>query len=76
MKELIEYIAKALVDKPDEVKILEETDRGRVVIRLEVAEDDYGKVIGKGGRIAQSMRALLKVSAVRHEEYASLEIGE
>jgi predicted RNA-binding protein YlqC (UPF0109 family) len=47
-----------------------------VIIRLEVAEDDYGKVIGKNGRIAQSMRALLKVAAVRSQEYASLEIGD
>jgi hypothetical protein len=69
-------MAKALVDTPDGVKVTEEQDRGRVVIRLEVAEDDYGKVIGKGGRIAQSMRALLKVAAVRAEEYASLEIGD
>lgn len=76
MKELIEFIAKNLVDKPDDVKVIEEEERGRVVVRLEVAEDDYGKVIGKGGRIAQAMRALLKVSAVRHNEYASLEIGE
>jgi predicted RNA-binding protein YlqC (UPF0109 family) len=76
MKELVEYIAKSLVDKPDEVKVIEEEERGRIVVRLEVAEDDYGKVIGKGGRIAQAMRALLKVSAVRHNEYASLEIGD
>lgn len=76
MKDLIEYIAQTLVDKPDDVKVTEVDDRGRVVIHLEVAEDDYGKVIGKGGRIAQSMRALLKVAAVRSEAYASLEIGE
>ena len=76
MKELIEYIAQTLVDKPDDVKVTQADDRGRVIIHLEVAEDDYGKVIGKGGRIAQSMRALLKVAAVRSEEYASLEIGE
>lgn len=76
MKELIEYIARQLVDTPDDVKVTEESERGRVVIRLEVAEADYGKVIGKGGRIAQGMRALLKVSAVRNEAYASLEIGE
>ena len=76
MKDLIEYIAKALVDKPDEVKVSEEDDRGRVIVRLEVAEDDYGKVIGKGGRIAQSMRALLKVAAIRRDLYASLEIGD
>jgi predicted RNA-binding protein YlqC (UPF0109 family) len=76
MKDLIEYIAKQLVDHPDEVKVTEEDDRGRVIIRLEVAEADYGKVIGKGGRIAQALRALLKVSAVRNDAYASLEIGE
>jgi predicted RNA-binding protein YlqC (UPF0109 family) len=76
VRDLIEYMAKSLVDKPDEVKVTETEERGRFVIRLEVAEDDYGKVIGKGGRIAQSMRALLKVSAVRRDEFASLEIGE
>ena len=76
MQDLIEFMAKKLVDKPDEVKVTEEKQRGRIVIHLEVAEDDYGKVIGKGGRIAQAMRAMLKVSAVRHQEYASLEIGD
>ena len=76
MNELIEYIAKSLVDTPDEVKVTAEEERGRTIVRLQVAEADYGKVIGKGGRIAQSMRALLKVSAVRRDEYASLEIGE
>jgi len=76
MKDLIDYIARALVDAPDDVRVIEREERGRVVVRLEVAENDYGKVIGKGGRIAQSMRALLKVAAVRAEEYASLEIGD
>lgn len=76
MKELIEYLARGLVDHPDDVKVIEEEERGRVIVRLEVAEDDYGKVIGKGGRIAQSMRALLKVAAIRADEYASLEIGD
>ncbi|HXK32515.1 MAG TPA: KH domain-containing protein [Dehalococcoidia bacterium] len=76
MGELIEFIAKKLVDHPDQVKVWEEEERGRVIVRLEVAEDDYGRVIGKSGRIAQALRALLKVSAVRHGEYASLEIGD
>lgn len=76
MKDLIEYIAKNLVDAPDKVNVTEDEQRGRVVIRLEVGEDEYGKVIGKNGRIAQSMRALLKVAAVRSSAYASLEIGE
>ena len=76
MKELVEYMAKQLVDHPDDVKVTEEEERGRVLIRLEVNENDYGKVIGKGGRIAQGMRALLKVAAVRNDAYVSLEIGE
>ena len=76
MKDLIEYIAKNLVDAPDKVSVTEDEQRGRVVIRLEVGEDEYAKVIGKNGRIAQSMRALLKVAAVRSSAYASLEIGE
>lgn len=76
MKELVEFIARTLVDSPDDVKVYEEDDRGRVIVRLEVAEDDYGKVIGKGGRVAQAMRALLKVAAVRQEVYASLDIGD
>jgi predicted RNA-binding protein YlqC (UPF0109 family) len=75
MKDIIEFIAQRLVDHPDEVRVTEEEDRGRIIVRLEVAEDDYGKVIGKGGRIAQGLRSLLKVAAVRHDEYASLEIG-
>lgn len=76
MKDLIEYIAKALVEAPDAVKVEELEARGRVVVHLEVAPEDYGRVIGRGGRIAQSMRALLKVAAVRRGEYAALEIGE
>jgi uncharacterized protein len=76
MQELIEYMARQLVDSPDDVKVTEEEGRGRTVIRLHVAENDYGKVIGKNGRIAQAMRALLKVSAVRNHEYATLEIGD
>ena len=76
MQELIEFIAKNLVDAPDGVKVSEDKQRGRTVIHLEVGADDYGRVIGRNGRIAQSMRALLKVSAVRHREYASLEIGD
>lgn len=76
MKELIEYIAQQLVEQPDAVVVTEIEQRGRSVIRLEVGEDDYGRVIGKGGRVAQSMRALLKVAAVRNRAYASLEIGD
>ena len=76
MKDLIEYVAKNLVESPDAVNVTDEKQRGRIVIRLEVGDDDYGRVIGRNGRIAQAMRSLLKVSAVRHREYASLEIGD
>ena len=76
MKDLIEYMAKSLVDNPDEVQVMEERDGDRVVLRLLVAEPDMGKVIGKQGRIAQAMRTLLKVAAVKRGERAVLEIGD
>jgi predicted RNA-binding protein YlqC (UPF0109 family) len=77
MKELIEYIATAIVDDPDEVRVREEEDGDTLVYFLEVAEPDMGKVIGKQGRIANAMRALLKVAAARRGvRRAILEIGE
>ncbi|HWO74016.1 MAG TPA: KH domain-containing protein [Dehalococcoidia bacterium] len=76
MKELIEYIAKGLVENPDEVEVTEEWDGNRHVIHLEVAESDMGKVIGRGGRVAESMRALLKVASARQETRAVLDIGD
>ena len=76
MGEVIEYLAKALVDTPDEVRVTETEEGDRVQVRLDVAEDDWGKVIGKGGRIASSMRALVKVAAVREDVRVNLEIGD
>lgn len=76
MGEVIEYLAKALVDHPDDVRITENIDGDRVQVRLDVAEDDWGKVIGKGGRIASSMRSLVKVAAVREDVRVNLEIGD
>jgi len=76
MGEVIEYLAKALVDHPDDVLITENIDGDRVQVRLDVAEDDWGKVIGKGGRIASSMRSLVKVAAVREDVRVNLEIGD
>ncbi len=76
MKELIEYIAKSVVDHPEDVRVEEEwRGRNRVVIRLTVHENDMGRVIGRGGRVAQTMRQLLKVAAARRQARASLEIG-
>ena len=76
MKELIEYIAKALVSNPEEVKVTEEqqSDDGPVILRLEVAPEDKGRVIGRQGRVAQSMRVLLRIAAVKSNTRAILEI--
>ena len=75
MKELVEYIAKSIVDYPDEVSVTEETDGDHVTYHLTVAESDMGKVIGKKGRIANAIRDLLKVAAVRKNIRTNLEIG-
>ncbi len=74
MRELVEYIAKSIASYPDEVKVTEEEEDGRVILRLEVAEDDKGKVIGRQGRVAQSIRVLLRVAAVKQGTRAILEI--
>jgi hypothetical protein len=76
MKELIEYIARAIVDKPDEVVVSEEDAGDHIVYHLMVADDDMGRVIGKQGRIANAMRTLLKVAAIRQGARAVLEIGQ
>jgi predicted RNA-binding protein YlqC (UPF0109 family) len=76
VKELVEYMARGLVDNPDDVRVEEENDRDRIVYHLEVAEGDMGKVIGKEGRIANAMRNLLKVAATRENVRVSLEIGD
>ena len=74
MKELVEYIAKAIVNAPEEVVVTEETNEDGIVLKLQVAADDKGRVIGKQGRVAQAMRTLLRVAAVREGTRAVLEI--
>ena len=75
MKELVEYIAKSIVSHPEEVRVTEEEEGdGRVILRLEVAEDDKGKVIGRHGHVAQSIRALVRVAAVKRGTRAMLDI--
>jgi len=76
MATVVEYIARGLVDNPNEVRVSESNDRDRVIVRLDVAEDDWGKVIGKGGRIAAAMRSLVKVAAVKEDVRVGLEIGD
>ncbi len=74
MKELIEFIAKSLVDDPTEVRVAERSDRGGVRLELKVAEEDMGRVIGRGGRVANAMRTLLRVAAARKGSHATLDI--
>jgi predicted RNA-binding protein YlqC (UPF0109 family) len=74
VKELVEYIAKSLVDNPDQVRVNQIPGDQTVVIELEVAPDDMGKVIGKEGRIANAIRSLLKIAAAREGKRAILEI--
>ena len=76
MKELIEFMARAIVDNPDAVVVTEDNAGDHIVYHLHVADEDMGRVIGKQGRIANAMRTLLKVSAIRHGARAVLEIGE
>ena len=74
MKELIEYVAKSIVNSPDDVVVTEDTDDNGVTLKLQVAEDDKGRVIGKQGRIAEAMRTLIKVKAAKAGTRATLEI--
>ncbi|HEX4345374.1 MAG TPA: KH domain-containing protein [Solirubrobacteraceae bacterium] len=68
MQELLEYLARALVDDPDAVRVESfDEDDGSVVLELSVAEDDYGKVIGRGGRTANALRTVLKAAAVKEQ---------
>ena len=66
MKELLEYLTRQLVDEPDEVDVQQfDEDDGTVVLELAVADDDYGKIIGKGGRTANALRTVIKAAAVK-----------
>jgi predicted RNA-binding protein YlqC (UPF0109 family) len=76
MKELIEYIAKSLVDHPDEVQVEEITGARSVIFELHVAPSDMGRVIGKHGRVANAMRSLLHVASIKSGKRAILEIVE
>ena len=75
MKDLVEYIAKSIVNAPEKVVVTEETnDQGTTLIKLQVADEDKGRVIGKQGRIAEAMRTLIRVKAAKAGTKVSLEI--
>ena len=72
--ELVEYLARQLVDEPDAVRVEQVEREGVLVLELYVAEEDVGKVIGRGGRIARALRTVVRASAVRLDQRVLLEI--
>jgi predicted RNA-binding protein YlqC (UPF0109 family) len=75
VKDLLEYLVKGLVEHPDAVRITEiEEDDGTIVLELSVDEDDYGSVIGRGGRTAMALRTVVKVAAVKEQRRVFVDI--
>ena len=76
MKELVQYLAKSLVSNPDAVEIMESDEDGAAVLQLTVAKEDLGRIIGRQGRTAKSIRTLLNAAASRDNRRVILEIVE
>jgi predicted RNA-binding protein YlqC (UPF0109 family) len=76
MKELVEYISRSIVDDPDQLWVTQERMGNKVRIELQVSKEDMGRVIGKGGRVANSIRVLLRVAAAREGKQVSLDVVE
>lgn len=76
MKELVETIAKALVDSPDEVVVTESETEREIVLQLHVAQEDMGKVIGKQGRIAKAIRSVVKAAAAKEDKKVVVDIAQ
>jgi predicted RNA-binding protein YlqC (UPF0109 family) len=77
VKELLEYLARGLVDEPDSVQVDEfEEEDGTIVFELSVADDDYGQIIGRGGRTAQALRTVVKAAAVKENRRVLVDIVE
>jgi uncharacterized protein len=75
MKELLEYLTQGLVDKPDRVSVIEVTEGdGTTVLELSVDDDDYGNVIGRGGRTAQALRTVVKTAALKDKRRVFVDI--
>jgi predicted RNA-binding protein YlqC (UPF0109 family) len=75
-REIVEYLARRLVDEPDAVSVEEVEREGTIVLQLHVASDDVGKVIGRQGRIARALRTVVRAAAARREQRVLLEIVE
>ncbi len=76
MKDLLEYIVSSLVEDPAQVKVTQTQHSGGVFLQVQVAKDDMGRVIGKNGRVANAMRAVLNVAAAQHGKRVSMDIEE
>lgn len=76
MKELIEYIARSLVDHPDQVQVVQKISGSKANLELHVAKEDMGRVIGKSGKVANAIRILLRVSAASEGKQANLDVIE
>jgi predicted RNA-binding protein YlqC (UPF0109 family) len=74
MKELLEYLAKGLVSHPDAVRVVEVEEDGATVLELSVADDDYGSVIGRGGRTAGALRTVIKIAGVKQNRRVFVDI--
>jgi uncharacterized protein len=76
VKELVEYIAQSLVDDPTQVRVIQTKHGSTVSLRLQVAKEDMGRVIGKGGRVANAIRTLLRVAAAQEGTRATLDVDD
>jgi uncharacterized protein len=76
VKDLLEFLARELVDNPDAVKVNEVTDARGLLLQLHVDPDDMGKVIGRGGRTARALRGIVRAAGTRRDVHASVEIVE
>ena len=76
MKELVEFIVKSLVDSPEDVQVNEFTDRSGTIVEVSVAQPDMGRVIGKSGRVINSIRSIVQVAAAKQGQRVSVEIVE
>ncbi len=76
MKDLVEYVVKSLVDNPDDVQVVEVPGKASTIIELEVAASDMGRIIGKGGRVIDSIRSIVQIRAAKEGIRVDLELLE